>query len=815
MRKSAVVFPVAYLIALSTLGYAAVRGVVVDTARKPGSVPTFVLKGYVWDEKGKPVAGSTVTLDYWEGYDAGGKLVCRLADMPELLSAVSGEDGLYTIPHLPDPAGFRNLKFKLSASKDGRADVHMHLENSDVKAANFAQPLECMLQGSFTLPDGSPAPPNTRLEIRVEPRWGSESRQAYVDGDGRFAQGKLPPGKATLMLSNDPPINAPIRSVLAGEPELPKWVLPAAAIDLKPGEPNSVELKATEGAVVRGALLDPDTGRPWPNATLRINHAGRPDGQGKPDVCQTDKNGHFAARVPEGEVKIRIDEVVLPDATKGEVSGNRLLADCLVREGENKTDLKVELSGLDVRRTKPDAAAMKPISPSFALKAGTYQLAWDPTFYCGPDVKATSAFEKDDEAKALMKKLPRLSDRARYMAFRVDGPGNEGLIGAIVDVCGTEQKAEQTILSGEPPPSIDLNGLAVEGRWPAAANRRDYDTIYLDRNRNWDLTDDEPITFRMDDSNWYGQRTKWVEVAAHQGAGRSRTSHPVMARPVLRRQAITMWFSGDFGGEGGGESYTLDMWLERKGAWKGTLETNRGRVQCVALDRDFNGAYDDLMAWKKDLTPRSDGDAVLIDTNGYGKAFLAVDAHAMPLNACVKVGRELYTLKPSTRGDRLTVARYAGSTGKLNVRAGTVKGLRAEVGEMILTGRQGFFRILAHEPMPLRLPAGEYKLWTCDVIVRSPKGRDLPLRCAAETRVCIRPNKEWPLRIGGELGITILPAGKMLSWKGGTQGLDLEVELGNDLLVTSIGANSNGYLPTVKFFDAKGNLAQAAKTSFT
>ncbi|MCX6346021.1 MAG: hypothetical protein NT018_13275 [Armatimonadetes bacterium] len=725
--------------------------------------PSYKLKGKVVDENGKALAGVNVVCGYFEARSADGKTGLSIQGVGP--SAISDKNGKFAIDHLADPSSFDNVYGALNVSKSAYASMECGLDMSQIgDDLTLVCRKACELEGKLSLPgNAGPAPegygvmviPDTSRNNYHQPVIGKANRQ------GVFRVSGIPVGKVSVVVSSPGATIWSSAGNLAAEYSMPAKL----NVELKSDRKNTLDLELCKGALVSGVVVDKSTGKPAAKAEIYIYHGGRPQNI-NPEILSVDEEGKFSARVASGDVKVIVqsyqNEYYLggPDDAPPNVAFK-------VADGDVKTDVKLEIAPQASASSDYDSIS-KPIPADFELKTGSYDLKWDPEVNC-EDVARMSCVKWDYLASLLVKKAPQLvSEKPRYWVYKVDNLGN-GLIGLILD----ESKG------------------AGKG----------YDKVYVDTDRDWDFSDETPMPLSIATVQKYQYAfTDWISITSSQGD---------QANAPLLLKLGAMW-----SGVKGDELYGN---LFKKGAWKGTIETNKGAVECVLVDANSNGVYGDFVRRGPSSRLLGYGDKLYVNTNGAGKTVLAdYGQQFVALNAIVKIGEKFYAISPSERGDKLNVEPYGGPMGSLSVRVKNLYGMSGTASAGSVIGNQGSFEFSSIAGKPMAIPAGEYRVAVPSMVVSSGSVK-LKLGCEFLATAKVLPDKENVLDIsGGKLTAAIGMVSKQTVWTvGKTEAFSLVVKMGEGVLVNLIGDGSVKYAPKVSFIDKNGKLVRTVTGGYT
>lgn len=719
--------------------------------------PECKLRGSVLDDEGRPLAGVTVKVEKAHSCDTGRSLdfnfSCRDA---QVCQVVTGEDGSFIVSHLPGPDDFRCGRVMLTVEGKDRAFVRREVSIDQMRDhIKIVDPPACSLHGIVYLPDKSKtAPADLELMLKLLGDHSRDTREIKLQEDGTFAIYGLPRGKARLMMGPGYYYCIDADGNIES-PEKRDWTMPAFELDLAPDRPNELQVIMQSGGVVRGRVIERNSGRPLVDAVVCASHPGRPEGAA-PTCTQTDANGEFSIRVMPGDVRVSVDTFKWGSDLIHYQPDEQPIVTLNIGEGEERTGIEFRISPADCEQAIE--AAAKPVTSDIELIPGTYHLSWDPELFCKHVVRTEMPVMGDGLIKRA-KKLPQLvTTNPRRPAFQFDSFGDEGLLGMIVDESG-----------------------GTGSGW---------DTGYMDLNRNWDLSDDEPLRWKAQGN--VVSYSNWAEVQARQGApGSEQANHPVHVRLATHADESTLY-----------------MELQRKGAWRGTIDTSKGKVECVLVDTNANGIYGEPVKLTNGNFDFEVGDHLYIDLNGFGCAVPARNgAHEVRLGNITQIGDHFYSIKSSGIGDRITIERYEGPVGELVVSSSGVGGKPAEPVAVGVIGEQGYFA--AGTDRPLRVPAGKYRLALCSLNVKGSDNATNPLHlhCGSTQFVDIEAGKKTGLDFSGKLGLDIAPGVKVLKSKPGEPvKFECDFRVGEVGAVSRVCEENHSYESSAQFFDANNKL---------
>lgn len=417
------------------------------------------------------------------------------------------------------------------------------------------------------------------------------------------------------------------------------------------------------------------------------------------------------------------------------------------------------------------------------LVPGAYRLEWDPELVCTDFTKGVDY--GGDDAKAKIRRLPEFaSDKPLFCAKQLDGTDDNGYLVYAIDESGG----------------------------PGTG----FDTLFVDANRNRDLTDDTPIKFSTARdmgkltgrwgpmvvwSNINSLPWQWVEVHSHQG--------PLSI------------YHHDFPAKIGFKAYIYDKGLRvevsRAGAWRGTIDSNKGKIDCVVADGNANGIYGELS------TAGSGGDRFYADlclSGEFLRAPSSRNTYILEAREANPVPRRLYSIRASPTGEIVIVRRYAGPSGQLIASADKMKSIGASIWAITLSGRPGRYVFCDFDDSPLELPAGRYKITSCMLSFGQSDGHNMYVGCGSSLAVTIKDKRQTKVLLGGELRVEgISPEQKVLRLASGNTGwMTLHMGLGDNLEIGSIRSNRSDHKSDsfgASLLDKQGNVVQTSTSWFT
>jgi hypothetical protein len=723
--------------------------------------PEKTLNGRIVDEQGKPISGVAVVLESLVSWGPESNSQSQYHASPGStdpmaaeMNAVTAKDGTFALLHLPETSGEGGINANIRFSKSDRASVTRFIMARDLyQSLDVVLPKGCTILGTVSLPAKSGfAPVGTTVIAQVTD--GAFKWQQYntkVETGGKFKLTQLPPGKYTVAMPPFSQGRTPIQ-----------YVVPAPiGVDAASTKPTTLRLIATVGSTIKGKVVNTATGKPFLRATLKITDVSR--SAGSPfSYVETNDKGEFSFPVSPGQVTIGVSSC--------QVDQNRYInfqtddmttRTFTVANRHDRSDLliSVDTSTTDMRS---DGRAYGQIPPDFELSSGKYKLTWSRTF--NGDNTYQGCKYKDQSARVLVKKTPKLvSSKPKFMAFKVDSDDDKDLLLVVFD----ESKG----------------------------TGKGYDRVFIDRNRNRDLSDDKPVQPQMH-PNYGDSRTPWVEIPSHQGArGSAQTHNPV---------SVTFTVTGG-----------MSSSMIKRGGWRGTVDSNKGKIAFAASDSNNDAIYGEkISASEGDFQY---GDIVFADTNGAGGIASGSNSkHAIRLNEVNALAGKLYQIKVSSSGDSVSIERYTGSTGKLNIKGENVEGMSASMSGIALHGQAGIFSTENLNGEAMVLPAGSYKVDGCTLNLAPKSGKSLSIYCILDNRAEVKPGEETVVVIGGKITGAISPKASEVILKAGQSNTVYWLPtINNTATIFSFGNGDAQYRPKVEFFDSENKLVYTSSADYT
>lgn len=162
-----------------------------------------LLRGWVKDAQGKPVAGARVVAREMIGLDGLGY------EVPARLSAKTDEDGWFLMEYLPEGYAMLSCEFSGMIQKGATMEYHpvTAMRTREMRDVQIVMNRQGCIQGQVIGPDGKPptrpflASLDSPEEEVQSPLWGGV---VPTDKDGRFKFPGVPPGKYSLTVKPNP-----------------------------------------------------------------------------------------------------------------------------------------------------------------------------------------------------------------------------------------------------------------------------------------------------------------------------------------------------------------------------------------------------------------------------------------------------------------------------------------------------------------------------------------------------------------------------------------------------------------------------------
>ncbi|MFH1741637.1 MAG: hypothetical protein ABIH23_21735 [bacterium] len=252
-----------------------------------------------------------------------------------------------------------------------------------------------------------------------------------------------------------------------------------------------------------------------------------------------------------------------------------------------------------------------------------------------------------------------------------------------------------------------------------------YDRLYLDRNCNGDLTDDEIIQARPMPENiqfppGYNQREfPRVDCTIH--VGDAETEYSFFLNAMCNTNV----------GSGSNSSQMYVHVTLNPGAYReGEITLDGTQRQIVLLDFNSNGRFDDAFTNVEDgtrLYGTSTADILLIDLDRNDPSFRGIRVtdrkERNPVSNFICIDNKFYTLEISPSGEELTISPSPLPLGSITNPNGGF--------EALLCNGKDYVKIFGEKSKPVPLPAGDWKLMEYVISAADPTGGGQPTFIAA------------------------------------------------------------------------------------
>jgi len=230
-----------------------------------------------------------------------------------------------------------------------------------------------------------------------------------------------------------------------------------------------------------------------------------------------------------------------------------------------------------------------------------------------------------------------------------------------------------------------------------------YDRLHFDLNGNGDLTDDKPIEAVADPS----PRVIGPSNSTYHQFPRVDVSIPVEGKS----QEYSFLFSAN---SYASTDYSYVSSSLTAAAYRtGEIALDGKKHKVALLDDNSNGRFDDQTSIPGDIHYSGGGiyarmgDIVVVDSK-----------NRQHLSKLVKVGEKFYDVKVSPAGDRLTLTPSNLKIGYLANPSGPFTA--------VIFGDHGFLPILAQKDKTAAVPEGQWKLLSCNIVIRGWKPAPAP-----------------------------------------------------------------------------------------
>ena len=246
-----------------------------------------------------------------------------------------------------------------------------------------------------------------------------------------------------------------------------------------------------------------------------------------------------------------------------------------------------------------------------------------------------------------------------------------------------------------------------------------YDTLYLDMNKNRDLSDDAPVSAQKIEKAKKFTHMQFIcaaSVPVNKLFPGATNTNPVEMDIDLIHQVSDDGKSAECWG---------NVWL--RGHWRGEVNTNKGKTPFRLADFRGNGKYDDRIAVLGLPKKYQMGDRILFDWDANGEFPTASgpdpSIEQYWFSSGVSIGGKLYVLTTSASGDKLRVARYTGPTARLSFKVLRTGKVPIKVKGILVAGNTGLYWLPLNGGS-LQVPAGQYALNRVDLNARYRDGSD-------------------------------------------------------------------------------------------
>lgn len=287
-----------------------------------------------------------------------------------------------------------------------------------------------------------------------------------------------------------------------------------------------------------------------------------------------------------------------------------------------------------------------------------------------------------------------------------------------------------------------------------------YDTLYVDVNRNLDLSDDA--------------KTSWKD-----GSGQSYSKFVIQ---LPYKELVGGNVSGlaalDFTLYSSNEQAPY-CYFTIRGCIAGQIDSNQGKIPFSAFDTNANGVFGDV--WK--LTEKSSisGDMLQLRLDTKAEDSLVFGSGDFYWNKALNVAGKLYTFKMNPSGDKLEVARYNGPTAQLMFVAEPISKVKTSVAGVMIGGQQGMYSV-SNPTKPFIVPPGSYHFYLVMLQATLAKDQKLMARVQpdAKREIAVKEGKKGTAKFGGKIKMVIRSAAaEILLTPGKDQKIDLSITFPN------------------------------------
>ncbi|HOK54714.1 MAG TPA: hypothetical protein PKV43_09625 [Armatimonadota bacterium] len=164
----------------------------------------------------------------------------------------------------------------------------------------------------------------------------------------------------------------------------------------------------------------------------------------------------------------------------------------------------------------------------------------------------------------------------------------------------------------------------------------------------------------------------------------------------------------------------------------------------------------------------------------------------------------------------MTISPYTKPAGRLVTSISEVCGAKACIRNISTISKAGYFDLRDPSAKGVMLPAGQHKVDRCDLEIIRQGAEPLKITGRIDSQLDISPDKDFVLKLGGDVSVAINPELEELILNSGKRkSVDLVIRIGDKVIIQAIDDQRIGSEPKVKFFDDQGKMVHMTTAGYT